>query len=171
MQPALPSDADLLLSHIAGVRKLDAREFATEREVARNEFQRDRSDFNRVKYALMLALVPPATSSIAATVAHDDAELISIIEPLLATAAPGSAAADSQVRTLATLLNAMVSERRRVREQLRDTQIRLALARKDDTREAEARALRARVEELESRLNALKSIDRSVNRRAESARK
>jgi hypothetical protein len=171
VQPALPSDADLLLGHIAGVRKLDAREFAAERDIARNQFQRDRSDFNRIKYALILALIPAASTSAAATVAQDDVELMSLIEPLVSTAGPGTAAGDSQIRALAALLQGMVIDRRRVREQLRETQVRLALARKDDTRDAEARALRARVDELEARLNALKSIDRSVNRRAESVSK
>ena len=176
VQPALPSDADLLLSHVAGVRKLEAREFAAERDIARSQFQRDRSDFNRIKYALVLALVPTATTSTATTSAattagQDDVELLGLIEPLLSPASPGATDSDSQARALAVLLHGLVSDRRRVREQLRDTQVRLALARKDDTRDAEARALRVRVEELEGKLSALKSIDRSVNRRAESERK
>jgi polyhydroxyalkanoate synthesis regulator phasin len=75
------------------------------------------------------------------------------------------------MRALAMLLHNLVSERRKVREQLRDTLARLVLARKEDTRDAEMRALRARVEELENTLSALKSIDRSVNRRAEPERK
>ena len=75
---------------------------------------------------------------------------------------------DAEIRVLATLLHGFATDRRKFREQLRDTQARLSLARKDDIRDAEARALRAKVEELETKLNALKSIDRSVNRRADS---
>ena len=78
-------------------------------------------------------------------------------------------AADSEVRVLATLLYGMANDRRKMREQLRDTQARLNLAKKDDVRDAETRALRQRVEMLEGKLNALKSIDRSVNRRAETS--
>lgn len=167
VQPAPQSEADQLLSHVAKVRKLEAREFAAERDSARIQFQRDKSDFNRVKYALMLALPPVATSSVPGAASQDDIELISLIDPLVTGAASGNTSADSEVRALATLLHGVVSDRRKVREQLRDTQARLALARKDDTRDADARALRARVEELETRLNALKSIDRSVNRRAD----
>jgi hypothetical protein len=167
VQPSPPSAADQLLGQVAKVRKLEAREFAAEREIARNQFQQDRSDFNRVKYALMLALTPVTTFSPSATSAQDDVELISLIDPLLAVTVPGSPPVDTEVGALAMLLHGAASDRRKLREQLRETQLRLALAKKDDSREAEARALRARVEELETKLNALKSIDRSVNRRAE----
>ena len=169
VQPAQPSAADQLLGHVAKMRKLEARELAVERENARNQFQRNKSEYNRVKYALMMALAPVASAS----AAQDDIELIGVIEPLIAGAGAGagSATPDSEVRALATLLYGVVNDRRKVREQLRDTQSRLALAKKDDTRDAETRALRARVEELEGKLNALKSIDRSVNRRAESTGK
>ena len=170
VQPSPPSATDQLLVHVAKVRKLEAREFAAERESARSEFQQDKNDFNRVRYALMLALTPVATSPVPASAAQDDAELISLIDPLLAVTAPGSAPFDPEVAALAALLHGAANERRKLREQLRETQMRLVLARKDDSREAEARALRARVEELETRLNALKSIDRSVNRRAEPVR-
>lgn len=168
VQPAPPSEADRLLHHVARVRKLEAREFIVERESARNLFQRDKSDFNRLKYALMLAHAPVSTSPAAS--AQDDAELIGLLDPLISggSVSGGGAAADTEVRALATLLYSVVNERRKMREQLRDTQARLNLLKKDDIRDAEARALRARVEELETKLNALKSIDRSLNRRAES---
>jgi hypothetical protein len=162
VQPAPPSDGERLLQHLARVRKLDNREFAGEREQARAEFARDKSEFSRVKLALVMTLSP-------APGAQDDAELVGLLEPVLS-------GADSDVRTLASLLHGLVGERRRMREQLRDSQARLALARKDDTRDAEARALKARIEELETKLDALKSIDRSVHdrnpgRRVESNRK
>ncbi|MEP7156521.1 MAG: hypothetical protein ABI905_12155 [Betaproteobacteria bacterium] len=160
VQPALPSEADQLLAYATKMRKLEAREFAAERESARNQFMREKTDFNRIRYALLLAQF----SGHAATSAQDDAELISVIEPVAA----GAAVPDSDVRTLAAILYGVVNDRRKVREQLREVQGRLAVAKKEDTRDAEARALRQRVEELETKLNALKSIDRSVNRRTES---
>ena len=171
VRPAPPSEADQLLSHVAKVRKLEAREFAAERESARAQFQRDKNDFNRIRYALMLVLAPVATSSPSASAAQDDVELLNLMEPLIAGTGAVITSADAEVRALAALLHGVVSDRRKVREQLRDTLARLAFAKKEDTRDAEARALRARVEELETKLNALKSIDRSVNRRAEAVRK
>lgn len=158
VQPAPPSEADQLLGFATKMRKLDAREFGAERDNARALFQREKTDFNRLRYALALAQSPAAST----TAAQDDVELMTVVEPLVS-----GTAADSDVRTLAMLLYGVVSERRKMRDQLRDTQSRLALAKKDDARDAEARALRQRVEELEAKLNALKSIDRSVNRRAD----
>jgi len=165
VQPAEPSETDRLLNYLGRMRKLDAKEFAAERDNARKLFQSDKSDFSRIRYALMLAQ-PPLPSSPAAAAAQEEAELIGVIEPLVSTPA-----ADSDVRTLAAVLYGICIDRRKMREQLRDSQVRLNLARKDDTRDAEARALRLRIEELEAKLNALKSIDRSVNRRVESPAK
>lgn len=169
--PAPPSAAAQLLNHVVNVRKLEAREFAIARESARSQFQFDKSDLNRIKYALMLVLVPLATTSVQTSAIQDDAELIALIDPLISGTGAANTSTDSEIRALATLLHSMVSDRRKVREQLRDTQTRLAVAKKEDARDAEARVLRARVDELEAKLNALKSIDRSVNRRAESVRK
>ena len=167
LQPALPSEADQLLNYMVKMRKLEAREYTTERENARNLFQQEKSDFNRIRYALML-IFPASTSAVIS--APDDTEVINLMEPLISAGGASNAAADSEVRVLATLLHATASDRRKMRELLRDTQARLNLAKKDDVRDAETRALRARVDELEAKLNALKSIDRSLNRRAESPR-
>ena len=167
VQPAPPSEADQLLSHVAKMRKLEAREFTSERESARNLFLRDKSDFNRIKYSLMLALTPSSAPTVVNM--QDDTEVINLIEPLISADGVSLSAADSEVRVLAALLYGMAHDRRKMREQLRDTQARLNLAKKDDVRDAETRALRQRVEMLEGKLNALKSIDRSVNRRAETS--
>ncbi len=165
IQPATPSEADQLLREAARWRSLDARELGIERENARNRFMREKSDFNRVRLALALALLAPGGQ--AATSVNDDVELAALLEPLLtgpnATSTPGG----WEIRALATLLYSMTSERRKIRELLRESQARPALARKDEARENETRALRTRLEDLEAKLDALKSIDRSVNRRVE----
>ena len=168
-----------MLSHVAKLRLLTLRESASERESARKLFQREESDFNRIRYALVLALtrsVDAGQSASAATLqstaaAQEDVELMNLIEPLLAGPAAATSPGGWEIRALATLLHSAISERRKIREQLRETQARLALARKDETRDVEARALRARIEELETKLDVMKSIDRSVNRRAEMPRK
>jgi hypothetical protein len=165
IQPASPSEADQLLSEAARWRSLEARELSIERENARNRFMREKSDFNRVRLALALALSTPGGQ--AANSMNDDVELAALLEPLLTGPNATSTSGGWEIRALATLLYGMTSERRRIRELLRDSQARLALARKDEAREHEARALRTRIEELEAKLDALKSIDRSVNRRAE----
>ena len=96
-------------------------------------------------------------------------ELIAALEPVVAT--PAGETAGAELRLLAQVLHVTAIERRKLREQLRESQVRLVAARRDEPREAETRALRAKVEDLEKKLNALKSIDRSVNRRVETPRK
>ena len=169
VQPAIPSEEEQLLSEAARWRSLDIREFNIERENARSRFLREKSDFNSVRLALVLALAPSGAQ--AAATSHDDNELTALLEPLLTGPNAANTPGGWEIRALATLIFDMTSERRKIREWLRDSQTRLTLARKDDSREAEARALRARIEELEAKLDALKSIDRSVNRRVETPTK
>ncbi len=156
IQPAPPSEAEQLLAFAYKFRKLEAREAAADRESLRAIAARERSDFARVKLAIALTLaVPPS--------AADDGELLATLEPIVG----GAPAADTELRGLATILHAAAAERRKLRDQVRELQAKAGQARREDTREAETRALRAKVEELEAKLLALKSIDRSVNRRTE----
>ena len=164
VQPAPPSEAEQLLAYAAKLRRMDRREFTVERDQLRANVLKDRSDpvqaqFNRIKYALLLSLAVSA-----GTGASDDAELIGTLEPIVGAV---GFSADNELRVIANLIYVAAQERRKLREQLRESHARIALARREDNRDAEIRALRAKVEELEKNLNALKSIDRSVNRRAE----
>ena len=168
VQSAPPSEAEQLLAYAAKLRRLSPREFTVERDQLRANVLKDRSNpaqaqFNRIKYALLLTVAVSLGTS-----ASDDAELIGTLEPIVGTA---GFSADNELRVIANLVYSMAQERRKLRDQLRETNARIALAKREDNRDAEIRALRAQVEELEKNLQALKSIDRSVNRRAEPAAK
>ena len=149
-------------------------------ERSRNAFQGDKSEFNRVKLALLLVPVPASPLASAASAnATDDGDLIALLEPLVRNTAASAAASMAVIpvpvapvgmRALAMLLYGMAQDRQKLREQWREAQVRLNAMRRDDSKEVEARALRARVEDLERKLAALKSIDRSVNRRSEAQR-
>ena len=178
VQPAPPSETDQLLTYMMQTRKLDARELANEREQLRAIFQADKSEFNRVKLALVIAPAPLTSATAAAnltTNANDDAELITLLEPLVNNNSASSTDAlvvpqSFEIRALSTLIYGIAQDRKKLRDQWREAQARVNALRRDDTKEVEARALRARVEELEAKLAALKSIDRSVNRRSEAPR-
>ena len=168
VQSAPSSEAEQLLAYAAKLRRLSPREFTVERDQLRANVLKDRSNpaqaqFNRIKYALLLTVAVSLGTS-----ASDDAELIGTLEPIVGTA---GFSADNELRVIANLIYSMAQERRKLRDQLRETNARIALAKREDNRDAEIRALRAQVEELEKNLQALKSIDRSVNRRAEPAAK
>ena len=178
VQPALASESDQLLAYLMQTRKLDAREFAAEREQLRLLFQTDKSEFSRVKLALLIASTPSISSSAAANLvanSNDDAELISLLDPLVNNTGASKADAatisqNTEIRALSMLIYGIAQDRKKLRDHWRESQARVAALRRDDTKEAEARALRARVEELEAKLDALKLIDRSVNRRSEAPR-
>ena len=178
VQPAPASESDQLLAYVMQTRKLDAREFATEREQLRVLFQTEKSEFSRVKLAMLIASTPSTSSSNAANLvanSNDDAELISLLDPLVnntgaSKAEASTIAQNTEIRALAMLIYGIAQDRKKLRDQWRESQARVTALRRDDTKDAEARTLRARVEELETKLAALKSIDRSVNRRSEAPR-
>lgn len=175
-----PSEADQLLAYMMQTRKLDAREFATEREQMRNAFQAEKSEFNRVKLAILLTSIPASLSSSGATAyASEDTELTALLEPLVSNTSANTTTArteastveqKSEVRALAMLIYSMVQDRKKLRDQWREALARQSTTRRDETKDAEIRALRARTEELERNLAALKSIDRSVNSRSDTQR-
>lgn len=172
VQPAPPSEVDQLLGYAIQMRKLDARAFATERDQQRRVFQLAQSEFNRVKLAVLLASKPVSSTTASAS---DDAELAMLLEPLarkINTSNVGAlpVADATEIHALAALIYSMANDRKKLRDLSREAQARVLSMRRDDTREIETRALRARVDELEQKLAALKSIDRSVNRRAETQR-
>jgi hypothetical protein len=176
VQPAPPSVADQLLTYMSQLRKLDTKDFAAEREQMRGAFLADRSELNRIKWALLLSMMPTtvaAQGTLTTGSANDDSELLALLEPFVNgpdAAAAGASTGTQEIRAMAVLLYGLAIDRKKLRDQWRDAQARLVALRKDESKELEARALRARVEELERKLDALKSIDRSVNRRSQAQR-
>ncbi len=128
----------------------------TAKEAARDAFERDPSPFRRQRYVFAL-FVSPANAA-------DDVRLVTLIEPLVASAGDR----DAVSRVLAQLISHTAITRKKLREEILALRFRQAnvypAARRDD-RETEMRSLRVRVDALESQLAAIKSIDRSVTRR------
>ena len=139
---------------------MQARDLATEKDIVRAEFMRGKSEFSRMKLAMLLAVSPSTTAS------TEDAELVSLLAPLTYGMATTHTATD--LRALATLMHSFVQDRKKLREQLKDSQARTQTTRRDEVNSlTEARILRSKVEELENQLAALKSIERSVSVKGE----
>lgn len=156
-----PSDAEQLLTYILQARMLSPAEFAMEKDRARAEFAVDKSSYKRVRLAILMALSPPALTPAAVT---EEAEFQALLEPL---AFGTSASPEPALRAIATLLQSVTQDRKRLREQLRDAVARGQATRREEASAlAEARILRIQVEDLEKKLNALKSIERSVTSRS-----
>jgi hypothetical protein len=174
MQPIAFSVSDALQNFLLQAKKMAPAELAIEKEKVRAEFNGDKSEYSRIKLALLLTMPIPGNVS-AATLAAEDAELAALVDPLASAAVTtnsivGSSAearsSEAELKVLALLIQSNVQERKRLREQTRDAMSRTQVARTEATKnEQEARILRTKVEELEKQLAALKSIERSVNSR------
>jgi hypothetical protein len=95
------SDNESLLTYFEFVRKLSAAELAKEHETARQLYTRTHSDFNRVRYAMLL--------SVPGSAFNDDARALEALEPLLKNL--GAA-----LHNLAFVVSAQIQEQRRSQE-------------------------------------------------------
>jgi hypothetical protein len=118
--PRRASDAEALLAYFAQLRKLGGPDLAKEADTARQAYDRARSDYNRMRLAMVMTL--PNTPF------QDDSRALDLLEPV-------AKSPDSQLSGLALLLVSQLEERRRL--------------------DASAQAL-------QHKLDALKSLERSM---------
>jgi len=114
------SGADNLLAYYTQIRKLSGPDLAREHDFARQAFTSGRSDFNRVRLAMVVTL--PNTPF------YDETRGLELLEPVWKNP-------ESQLSGLATLLASQIQERKR---------------------------LDANAQALQQKLNALKSLERSL---------
>jgi len=117
-QPA--SDAESLLLYFQHLRKLSAPELGREHESARQGYNRARSDFNRLRFAMVLSL-PNATF-------NDDGRALDLLEPVARNSS-------ARLQGLALVLSTHLQEQKR---------------------------LSASVQGLQQKLEALRSLERSM---------
>ncbi len=151
-----PSSADLLVEQLQSLQLLSNADLVAAREKNRETFEREQTAQNRMNYALawFLSATP---NTIAAT---DDDKLSVFVEPL-ATATN----ADTATRTIAGLIQQATQMRKKIRDDAKAAVQRASPKRDDPARDAEVKLLRAKIDDLEKQLAALKLIERSVNRR------
>lgn len=90
--------AESLLIYFEYLRKLPAAERAKDHDTARQLYMKSRSDFNRVRFAISLAV--PGTSF------NDDARALDTLEPLLRNQ-------DAALHKVAFIVSAQIQEQRR----------------------------------------------------------
>jgi len=118
--PRPASEADGLLAYFEHVRKMQAAELGKEHETARQALQSARSDFSRVRLAMLLSLPGTAVS--------DEPRALELLDPVARNP-------NGQLHRLAVLLAANLQERKR---------------------------LDANVQGLQQKLDALRSLERSM---------
>ena len=92
------SDSESLLMYFEYARKLPTAELAKEHDAVRHLYANSRSDFNRVRYAMLL--------SISGAAFNDDARALEALEPLLRNP-------DAALHNLAFMMSAQIQEQRR----------------------------------------------------------
>lgn len=150
-EPAAAARGSELMDYLASLRGLGESRLAAEAARQREAAAREPGDVARVKAAIALSLVPRA----------DEAEVLALVEPVA-----GRSSAPAEVRGMASFLQAMAQERRRLRESAAAAATHLREER--HAREAEkqrADALQERAAQLQQKLDALSDLEKSLSNR------
>lgn len=144
--PAIPgvtrplSDVEALLQYYEAIYGLSASDLSREREWARQVYARSTTDYNRLQLALHGTL-PDAGND-------GQAQTLALIEPLLREPRGQT----SGLRRFAMLIKAMIIENRKIADQWQQAT-------------QKAKEEQRRSEDLQQKLNALKSIEKSLIQR------
>jgi hypothetical protein len=154
---AAQSPADELVTYLGRLRGMNENALHAEAARQRQAAQRDHSDITRLKAAMALALAAQS----------DDADLLALVDPVVRK----GAAADPDVRAMASFLQGIGHERRRLKEsaaaagaRLRDAQ----RARENEKQRADV--LQERAAQLQQKLDALTDLEKSLSDRQGAAR-
>ena len=131
-------DAEALVQYTAYVRRLNAADQGREQEAMKQLVAKNKTELNRAELALTYAL--PGLAS------RDDARALNLLEPL------AKEASSPAIRNFALLLLSFVAENRRVDDNLQTVSGKL----KDEQKQSA---------ELQQKLEALKSIEKSLSDR------
>ncbi len=141
---------------MADLRGMGESALATEAARQRQAVARDASDGTRVKAAIALTLAHPA----------EETEILALLEPVAKRDAP-----DGDLKTMASFLQLMAIDRRRLRESAAAAGSRL----RDERRAYEAQkqradALQERAAQLQQKLDALTDLEKSLSERQSPSR-
>lgn len=146
-----PSARAELTAYLAEIRSMNEASLAREIARQRQLVARDGSDIARTRLAVALSLSSQA----------DDTEILALVEPV---ARRENGAAD--VRAMASFLQAMTVERRRLRESAATANARLREERKAaEAQKHRADTLQERAAQLQQKLDALTELEKSLSDR------
>ena len=149
--------ADELVAYLDRIRVLGDSALTAEAARQRALAQRENSDLARVKAALALALSHPA----------EEGDILALVDPVAR-----KAGADADLKAMASFLQALAGDRRRLREsataagarQLREER------RAHEAQKQRADALQERATQLQQKLDALTEIEKSLSDRQSPSR-
>jgi hypothetical protein len=145
------TSADELVAYLDRIRALNETALATEAARQRSAAQRDGSDMSRVKAALALALSRDA----------EEGDILALVEPVTRRAS-----ADADLKAMASFLQALAGDRRRLRESATANAAKLRDERRaHEAQKQRADALQERATQLQQKLDALTEIEKSLSDR------
>ncbi len=154
---AASAEFDQLMVYVLLTKSMNAQAISEETVRAREALGRNKSDMARLKLALALA---SQTNS-------DDSELIGLLDPLLQE----PVSAKPELLAMATLLHHAAQERKRAKDALSLTQLRLRDAQKNqESSQTRIEQQRKQIEDLEKKINAFKTIEKSLIQRADKSK-
>lgn len=139
--PRPATEVESLIMYFEYAKKLSGTELNKEHEQVKQAFATGKSDFARLQYVLLLAMLNASF--------RDEGRALGLLEPLLKE----NAAAGPGLRTFAYFLNAEITEHRRIEE-----------GANQKLREEQKRS-----EALQQKLDAIKSIEKTLIEREQSA--
>ena len=154
--PASPggtiNPAEELMAYLARLKSLNETALNAEATRQRQAAQKDASDVSRLKAAMALTIAAQA----------EESEILAFVDPLAKKDARG----DPEVRAMASFLQGIALERRRLKESAAAAGTRLRDAqRARDTEKQRAEAMQERAAQLQQKLDALTDIEKSLSDR------
>ena len=155
LAPAQPA-GESLAAYMERLHGMDEQRLAAEAAKQRRIAAGESDDLARVRAALAVALAPHT----------DDAEVLALVDPVVA-----HAGAPADVRGMASFLQAMALDRRRLRESAAATGQKLREERHAREQEKQrADTLQERATELQQKLDALSELEKSLSNRNPTSR-
>jgi len=144
------SPAEELVAYLSRLKSLNENALTAEASRQRQVAQKDASDLSRVKAAMALTI----------SAQGDEADILVLVDPLV------KARTDPDVRAMASFLQGIALERRRLKESAAAAGARMRDAQKArDTEKQRAEALQERAAQLQQKLDALTDIEKSLSDR------
>ena len=151
------SPAEELVAYLARLKSLNENALSAEAARQRQVAQKDSTDLMRVKAAMAMTI----------SAQGDEADILALVDPLVRK----DGRIDADVRAMASFLQGIVHERRRLKEsaaaagnRLRDAQ------RARETEKQRADALQERAAQLQQKLDALTDLEKSLSERPNPSR-
>ena len=144
--------ADELVAYLAKLRGMSESALVAEAARQKKALARDTSDAQRLRTAIALSVSPQG----------EDAEVVSLADPVAKREA-----ADANLRAMASFLQGIASERRRLKESAATAGVRLRNEqRARETEKQRAEAMQERAAQLQQKLDALTDLEKSLSDRS-----